>query len=406
MDKEDLENFYKVIEGIEKVFRLNTNLAKLITENIKSVLSKLVERMGSNSKIKIMNFCGTHEWTVTHFGLRSLVPQNIELIAGPGCPVCVTPSHYIEEAIRLALDGVIVYTYGDTYRLKTINQVRGINSLSDAKALGAVVKVVTGFAEAIVDSKKHRKDSIFIGIGFETVAPGYAKAILFNAVPNNLKLLSLVKLTPPAMKYTLNIHKHELPVKGVIAPGHVSTIIGAKAWKSISEEFEIPIVISGFEPIDVMISILEILRQLSEGKHDTVIEYKRAVTWNGDEVAQKMIIEVFDIVDDVWRGIGFIPSSGLRLKSRYKLFDAFEEYGVKELTRNEWVYDLSPGCRCADIILGRALPIHCPLFMRSCTPSTPIGPCMVSIEGPCSIWAKHGGGWLVLEVTKELGLNL
>jgi hydrogenase expression/formation protein HypD len=405
LNREGLDYFYKVIEGVEKVFRSNTDLANIIVQNIERIVNRLVENLGQDLKIKIMNFCGTHEWTVTHFGLRSLVPQNIELIAGPGCPVCVTPSYYIEEVLRLALDGVVVYTYGDTYRLRTIKPVKGVRSLSEARSLGADVKVVTGLVEAIADSKKHGKDSIFIGIGFETIASGYAKAILSNAIPNNLKLMSLVKLTPPAMRYTLDIHRQELPVKGVIAPGHVSTIVGAKAWQQISEEFKIPIVISGFEPIDVMISILKILKQLSEGIYGTVIEYKRAVTWNGDEVAQKMINEIFDVVDDAWRGIGFIPKSGLRLKQKFKSSDAFEEFKIKELEKSDWIYDLSPGCRCADIILGKALPTNCPLFMKVCTPSTPVGPCMVSIEGTCSIWAKHGGK-IAIEIAKDLSINI
>jgi hydrogenase expression/formation protein HypD len=400
----ELEHFYRVVEGVEKIFRLNNELARIIVQNIEKVMGKLIEKYGNDLKIKIMNFCGTHEWTVTHFGLRSLVPKNIELIAGPGCPVCVTPSHYIEEVLRLALDGVVVYTYGDTYRLRTVKPVKEVRSLSEARSLGALVKVVTSLAEAIEDSKKHGKDSIFIGIGFETVASGYAKAILSKAIPGNLKLLSLVKLTPPAMKYTLDIHRQELPVKGVIAPGHVSTIIGAKAWQKVSEEFKIPIVVSGFEPIDVMFSILEILKQLSEDRYRVVNEYKRAVTWSGDEVAQRMINEVFDVVDDAWRGIGFIPESGLRLKSRFRIFDAFEEFKIRELGKNEWVYDLSPGCRCADIILGKALPTNCPLFMKVCTLSTPVGPCMVSVEGTCSIWAKHGG-MIAIEIAKDLGID-
>lgn len=393
---------HKVMENVEKVFRSNTSLAKVIIEKICDLVSRVTKEYGED-EIKIMNFCGTHEWTVTHYGIRSLIPQNLKLIAGPGCPVCVTPSHYIEESIRLALDGIMVYTYGDTYRLRTVKSVRGVRSLSEVRAYGGIVKVVSSLTEAISDAKIHGKDSLFIGIGFETVASGYARAIINNVIPKNLKILSIVKLTPPAMRYTLEVHKNELPVKGVIAPGHVSTIIGAKAWDSIAREFKVPIVVSGFEPIDVLLSILEILRQLVNERAETIIEYKRAVTWNGDEVAQKMISEVFGVVDDAWRGIGFIPASGLRLKSKYKVYDAFTEYGVKELTTSNWFYDISPGCRCADIILGKALPTQCPLFMKTCTPITPVGPCMVSMEGTCSIWAKYGGT-IVTDLTRELNI--
>lgn len=395
--------FSRAIESIEKVFRSNTTLAQIIINKMKELIDELRKKFGEDYKVKIMNFCGTHEWTVTHYGIRSLVSPSIELVAGPGCPVCVTPSYFIEEAIRLALDGITVYTYGDTYRLRTVKPVKDVRSLSEAKAHGASVKMVTSFAEAIADAKLHNNEAIFIGIGFETVAPGYAKAILSGIVPPNLKLLSIVKLTPPAMIYTLEVHRNESPIKGVIAPGHVSTIIGAKAWRKASEDFGIPVVISGFEPIDVLLSILEIVRQLISGKVATVIEYTRAVTWEGDTVAQKMVKEVFDVVDDAWRGIGFIPNSGLRLRGRYSRYDAFHEFGLKDLTSNTWSYDLSPGCRCADVILGKCTPAQCPLFMKVCTPSTPIGPCMVSIEGTCNIWAKFGGG-LVLEIVRELNL--
>lgn len=397
------QNLRKAVDGIETVFRSNIKLVKTLVNKIRALADEVVKKHGTDYKIKIMNFCGTHEWTTTHYGIRSIVPSSIELVAGPGCPVCVTPSYYIEEALKLALEGMVVYTYGDTYRLRTVKPVKGVRALSEARAYGALVKVVTSFAEAISDAKLHGKDSVFIGIGFETVAPGYARAILNGIVPRNLKLLSIAKLTPPAMTYTLEIHRHESPVKGVIAPGHVSTITGAKAWKRASEEFGVPVVISGFEPIDVLISVLEILRQLSKGVAQTVIEYTRAVTWDGDLIAQKMISDVFDVIDDAWRGIGFIPESGLRLKNKFKAYDAFHEFGVKDLSPGTWSYDLSPGCRCADIILGKALPTQCPLFMKVCTPSTPIGPCMVSIEGTCSIWAKFGSG-LVLEVVKELNL--
>ncbi|MEM1526840.1 MAG: hydrogenase formation protein HypD [Ignisphaera sp.] len=407
MDKEQVSHvvyLHRAIEGIENIFRLNRDLAKLIIDRISDYVNKLKQLHGSNTRIKIMNFCGTHEWTVTHFGIRSLVPSSIELIAGPGCPVCVTPSYYIEEVIRLALDKVVVYTYGDTYRLRAIHPVKDVRSLSEARAYGAEVKIVTGLAEAIADAKSHKKDSVFVGIGFETVASGYAKAILSNVISQNLKILSLVKLTPPAMVYTLEVHKKELPVNGVIAPGHVSTIIGAKAWKRVSNDYKVPVVVSGFEPIDVMLSLLEIVKQLTEGRSETVIEYKRAATWDGDLIAQRMIEEVFDVVDDAWRGIGIIPLSGLRLKNKYKIYDGFYEYSIKELNLSNWVYDLSPGCKCSDIVLGKAIPTKCPLFMKVCTPATPIGPCMVSIEGTCSIWAKYGGSGLASEIAKELNL--
>ncbi|MEM4554019.1 MAG: hydrogenase formation protein HypD [Ignisphaera sp.] len=408
MDREqDLTmNFLRAIKSIENIFRSNTVLARALIDKINIFARYLVERSDENTKIKIMNFCGTHEWTVTHFGIRSLVPKLIELVAGPGCPVCVTPSIYIEKAVELALDGVVVYTYGDTYRLRLLKPVKGASSLSEARALGASVKIVTSLVEAVIDSKTHGRDSLFIGIGFETVASGYAKLILNKVLPKNLKFMSLVKLTPPAMIYTIEVHREENPIKGIIAPGHVSTIVGGKAWRYVSDVLGVPVVVSGFEPIDVLASIAEILKQLTRGETRTVIEYTRAVTWEGDKVAQKMIADVYDIVDDVWRGIGIIPKSGLRLKDRFRVYDAFTEYGVEDTGSVVEEHDLVPGCRCGDIVLGRAVPTQCPLFMKSCTPSRPIGPCMVSIEGTCAIWARFGVGGIADDIAKDLGLYI
>lgn len=400
----------KVIEVariIEEVFRVNPNVAKLIVDKVNVLLGGLQKKYGEEFRFKIMNFCGTHEWTVTHFGIRSIVPKTIELVAGPGCPVCVTPSYYIEEAVKLSFEGIVVYTYGDTYRLNALKPINGARNLSEAKALGGLVKVVTNIIEAIKDAKESGKDSVFIGIGFETVAPGYANIIVEEIMPPNLKLMSLVKLTPPAMFYTIDILREkptEPPIMGVIAPGHVSTITGAKAWTPVAENYGIPVVISGFEPIDVLLSILEILKQLINNEAKVVIEYTRAVTWHGDLSAQSTIHKVFETVDDAWRGIGYLPKSGLRLREKFRMYDAFYQYGIEDLKPETWRKDLPPGCRCAEVTLGKATPTQCPLFMKVCTPSNPIGPCMVSIEGTCSIWAKHGAGGLAQEIAREAGL--
>lgn len=387
---------------LENLFREDAELAGRVLSLIRGLYSKL-----GRPRIKIMDFCGTHEWTITHYGIRGLLPEGIELVAGPGCPVCVTPSRYIEEAIRLALDGVIVYTYGDVYRLPSIRRVRGASSLAEARALGADVRIVTSLIEAMRDSQKHGRDSVFIGIGFETVAPGYAR-VLAKGLPGNLAFMSLVKLTPPAMLYSIDILREkptEPPVMGVIAPGHVSAITGAKAWAPVAENYGIPVVVAGFEPLDVLLAIMEILRQLVRGESGVRIEYRRVVSWNGDLEAQAMIHRVFETIDDPWRGIGFLPKSGLRLREEYRGMDAYSVYGVKEITPSEWVYDLPPGCRCAEVVLGKAKPTDCPLFMRACSPEKPYGPCMVSVEGTCSIWARLGGGGLASEIARELGLG-
>ncbi len=383
-----------------------SGLVAALARRVRRLFSELAAREGL-TKLKIMDFCGTHEWTVTHYGLRSLVPEGLELVAGPGCPVCVTPSRYVEEAIRLALDGVVVYTYGDTYRLPAVRPVRGVRSLAEARAAGGDVRLVYSLLEAARDAARHGRTSVFLGIGFETAAPGYARLLLGGKLPRNLLFMSLVKLTPPAMFYSLEVLREkptDAPVMGVIAPGHVSTIVGARAWVPVAEHFEIPVVVAGFEPADVMAAIALILERLLRGERGVVVEYARAVRWEGSPEAQRLMYKAFRVVDDAWRGIGFLPKSGLRLRDRLARYDAFAELGVREVTPSSWRADNPPGCRCAEVVLGKARPTDCPHFMRDCTPSRPYGPCMVSSEGTCAIWARFGGGGLASELARRLGL--
>lgn len=389
---------------VESDLRFNKELAAAVKKKLEDYWS-LYERSSGTSRVKVMDFCGTHEWTITYYGIRSIVPRGLELVAGPGCPVCVTPSYYIEELIKLAFSGVVVYAYGDVYKLRATKPVSGAYSLSDARSLGGDVRVVTDILSAARDAASHGKPSVFAGIGFETVAPGYAWAILKKHLPENLKLMSLVKLTPPGMFYALDVSREkptEPPIMGVIAPGHVSTITGAKAWTPVAESYGIPVVVSGFEPLDVLVSLLEILRQLVRGESKVVVEYRRSVTFHGDAVAQHAIARVFRVVDDAWRGIGYLPRSGLRLRENYKSYDAFYEYGIREVPPPGFSSDMPPGCRCAEVVLGKAYPTQCPLFLKACTPSRPIGPCMVSVEGTCAIWAKYGSRDLLLKLSSEI----
>lgn len=389
---------FDAFKDFENLLR-SKEVANLLINNIKKLCEKISE------DVRIMNFCGTHEWSVTNYGLRSLLPKKIEMIAGPGCPVCVTPSYYIEELIKLALDGVQIYTYGDVFRLPAVKPVSGARSLEDAKALGGEVKVVTGLVDAI-ELAKNCKDGIFAGIGFETVAPGYAHAILKDLVPENLKILSLLKLTPPAMHFTVEkLDKDETPLSGIIAPGHVSTIVGAKAWKKVAEDFKIPIVVAGFEPVDILIAIAKILQQKISGEAKVELEYTRAVSYEGDLRAQRLINSVFEVREDAWRGIGFIANSGLRINESYRRCDAFEHFKIQEVKRAEWSCDLNINCKCSDIVLGKAKPTDCKLFMKVCNPENPYGPCMVSVEGTCSIWARFGAEEFTEDMVDELKLR-
>jgi len=396
---------YDITKAIDRVFRGNADYARALVDIIRRDVSELVKVLGT--PIKIMNFCGTHEWTITYYGLRSLLPKDLELIAGPGCPVCVTPSTYVEELIKISLDGVRVYTFGDAFKLPAANPGSRPRSLAEARALGGDVKVVYSFIEAIKDAREYGRDSVFFGIGFETTAPSYAIPIKANYVPENLKLLSALRLTPPAMRYTVKLYRERglLPISGVIAPGHVSAVVGAAAWSFLPHEFNLPTVVAGFEPIDVLVAIAKILRMLKQGRPRVDVEYSRLIKWEGNVRARDAVSAVFNIVNSAWRGIGYIPKSGLVLKEEFSKYDATrefklrtpepEDYVLTTASTNPYYRDLPPACRCGEVVLGIAKPPECPLFMKSCTPEAPYGPCMVSSEGTCRIWAIYGGSELV-----------
>ncbi|MFN4133280.1 MAG: hydrogenase formation protein HypD [Candidatus Hadarchaeales archaeon] len=377
-----------------------------LIQSLKNIIWKYVEKIQEreDGPIKIMNFCGTHEWATVHHGIKGLIPPSIELVAGPGCPVCVTPGYYVEVLIKLALEGVRIYTYGDAFKLRTTGEKHPA-SLQEAKADGADISVVYSFLDAVKDARASGKESIFFGIGFETTAPSYAVALKEEVVPENLKLLSSVRLTPPAMKKTIKIHRERglLPLKGIIAPGHVSAVIGAKEWAFLPKEYSLPTVVAGFEPADVLMAIALILQMIKNEKPAVKVEYRRLVKWEGNEEALKAVEEIFDKVYAAWRGIGMIPRSGLKLREKFfERSDALKHYGFEDISPSSFVYtqaqdenvrkDLPPGCRCGEVVVGAAKPTDCPLFMKKCTPENPWGPCMVSSEGACAVWGREIGG--------------
>lgn len=355
-------------------------------ETVRAVAKKIhkifhrIERERDIGEVIIMNFCGTHEYTITYYGLRSLMPENLELIAGPGCPVCVTPAKVIDKAIEISkMDTVL--TYGDMYKVPGTRQ-----SLANARSYGAKVRIVYGFGDAIQIARRNPSENYaFLGVGFETTAPTVASYVVRRLVPKNLSILTSYRITVSVMEYILKTQRHRL--SGIIAPGHVSTIVGASAWRVVSDDYGVPIVVSGFEPLDVMLSIYEILKQVLSGEPKLVNQYSRVVKSEGNLVAKKYLDEAFDIVDGDWRGIGRIPNSAWRLRDEFQEYDADVKYGI-EIKDS---VDIKPGCKCAEITLGLAKPTDCPYYKKACTPEHPIGPCMVSSEGTCSIWYRFGG---------------
>jgi hydrogenase expression/formation protein HypD len=321
-----------------------------------------------------MNVCGSHEHTISFSGMRSVIPENLELIPGPGCPVCVCPESDIINAINLSnKDNVILVTYGDMLRVPSKN--------GSIRANGENFRMITSPFEAIHIAKSHPGTKIvFFSIGFETTTAPTA-AILEMGIPDNLYILSSHRLTPTIME-TL-VKDAEIGIDGFIAPGHVSAIVGSNAWNVFSEKYGIPTVVAGFEADNLLIGLLDILKQLKDGKVKTGNAYSNVVRPEGNVHAQKIMDKYFEVADVNWRGIGYIPVSGLELRDEYSSRDARKVFELQEVKESK-----IPGCMCSAIILGKAYPSACKLFKKVCTPKTPKGPCMVSIEGACNIWYK------------------
>jgi len=346
-------------------------LAKRVVEQIRKV--------APSYHVKICHVCGTHEWTISHYGLRALLPESVDVIAGPGCPVCIIPAAEIDEAIKLALEkNVTIATFGDLVRVPA-----SLMSLQDAKAQEGDIRVVYSVIDAVkIAEKEPNRDFVFFAVGFETTAPSTAVEVL-KKPPRNLSFLVSHRLIPPAMELLLGVG--DLHIDGFIAPGHVSTIIGMKPYELFPRAYRMPTVVAGFEPLDVLFAISMLLQQIKNNEAKLENEYTRVVAWNGNAKAQKLIAQVFDVVDGNWRGLGRLPASALALKKEYSEYDARSKYNV----RVSGARDLLPGCLCHLVMIGKIKPPECSLYMKQCTPQTPKGACMVSMEGTCRIWARH-----------------
>lgn len=347
-----------------------------VVQNITTIMEKL-----GKDKLKVMHVCGTHEHTVTYYGLRTLLPDHIKLIAGPGCPVCVTPAKEVDEAIYLAKSKATLLTYGDMYQTPGSR-----TSLAKARSEGAQVKIVYGFKDALELALENKaKEFVFFAVGFETTAPTVAAHVSNNNIPNNLSLLLSYRITIPIVRYILENMEYDLD--GILAPGHVATITGSNAWKFISKKHDLPAAVAGFEPLDVLLAIYKIVQTYEAQEPQTFNEYDRVVTPQGNVTAKKFISKAFARKDGYWRGIGRIPKSIWRLRKKFAELDARKRYQINI----EEPIEVRPGCKCAEVTMGQAKPTDCSLFKEKCTPQHPYGPCMVSNEGTCRIWAKYGG---------------
>jgi hydrogenase expression/formation protein HypD len=346
---------------------------------MKNLSREIIKRIENISQpVKIMHVCGSHEHTIMQHGIRSLLPEEVEVVAGPGCPVCCVPSREVDECLELARKGVIIATFGDMLRVPGSQE-----SLADAKADGADVRVVYGISNAVEIAQKSDKEVVFMAAGFETTAPTSA-AELVAGPPENFSILSCHRLIPPALKFL--IESGEVNLNALIEPGHVSTIIGTKPYQIFSEKYGIPQVVAGFNPLDVLMSVYMILKQIKEEKAFVQNEYERAVREDGNLKAQQLLDEVFYIKTREWRGFPDIPDSVLEVKDEFSDYNAREKFDLDIQTRPE----MASGCICGQILRGVARPEDCHLFKEECSPTKPIGACMVSKEGTCNIAYRYG----------------
>lgn len=332
---------------------------------------------------KLMEVCGTHTMSIARAGIKSLLPEGVELLSGPGCPVCVTPAAAIDAVLALASEpGVIVASYGDMLR---VPGSRPGDSLARRRALGAQVELVYSPVDAVeIARQNQKKEVVFLGVGFETTAPGTAAAVLTAREQGvtNFSVWSMLKTVEPALRALLR--QEDFAVQGFLCPGHVATIIGAEAFRFLPEEYGIPAVVGGFEPEEILHALYLLLCQLAEGKPRLENAYPRAVSAAGNRLAQRVMADCFEPRRDLWRGLGEIEASGLGWRGELAAFDAEKKFDLAvENTEGP------PGCRCGDVICGRCWPADCPLFGRRCTPEDPVGPCMVSSEGACAAAYKY-----------------
>jgi hydrogenase expression/formation protein HypD len=349
----------------------------------KKVFEKVIEKLKDmDLNIRIMHVCGTHQDTLVRFGLEEMLKNvGVEVRQGPGCPVCVTPPREIEELLLLSQTGKTIAIFGDLLHVPGEK-----HSLADIKTKGGDVKIVYGIGDAVEIAKKSKKDVIFAAIGFETTMPCTAST-LFDEPPENFFILNCHRLVPPALKALIELG--EIKIHGLIEPGHVSTIIGSKPYEFLSEKYKVPQVIAGFEPLDLMMGIYMLARQIKNKEAKVEIGYKRVVKKEGNQKAQKIMKTVFDSCDIEWRGFSKIPKSGTKPKRKYEQYDARKVF-CDELKMLEGKEFKEPkGCKCGEVLRGVIYPTDCSLFGKVCTPDKPIGPCMVSREGCCNILYRY-----------------
>lgn len=354
----------------------NVRLIRRAAEEIKNLMPA--------GEIRIMEVCGTHTQNFFRFGLDELLPPDLKLISGPGCPVCVSAQNYIDQAIRYSrLENTIIATFGDMLRVPGT-----VSSLEQERARGSDVRMVYSPLDALEFARRNKKMKIiFLAVGFETTAPTVALSIMQAEKEklNNLFFFSSLKLIPAAIRHLLKGER--LNLSGFLCPGHVSAIIGSGAYGFIPAKFKIGCCVTGFEPLDILEGIYLLLKQIVRKKPFVANQYMRVVRKQGNPVAEKIIARVFHPAQAEWRGLGLIPASGLKIRDRFSKFDAEivlpVKSGIKSINKKLNL------CRCGEVLKGLISPVECKLFGKSCDPQHPLGPCMISLEGSCNAYYKY-----------------
>lgn len=342
------------------------------------LLEKIADYSKKTGSIRLMEVCGTHTMSIARSGIKSILPKNIQLLSGPGCPVCVTPANIIDMILSLSeRKEILITSYGDLLRVP--GSVQG-DSLLKRRAEGGNIESVYSPVDALQLAENHpEKEVIFLGVGFETTAPGTAACILEAAARRlmNFSVLCLLKQTEPALRSL--IEAPDFAVDGFLCPGHVAAIIGADRFSFLPDDYQLPGVVAGFEAADLLYSILELTRMLAEKHPALKNEYTRLVRPEGNPAALSLMKKVFCPASSHWRGLGHINGSGYAIREEYAPWDAMKKFSLKPPEASE-----IPGCQCAQVIRGVTRPANCPLFRKVCSPSNPVGPCMVSGEGACA----------------------
>ncbi len=348
-------------------------------EHIDKLLKQIIVKSGSN-RYRIMEICGTHTVSISRTGLRSILPKNIELISGPGCPVCVTSQGEIDLIFDLISKGLSIITFGDLLRIPSSKR----ENLLNARSEGADINIIYSPLDAIKIAKNNiNKEYVFVAVGFETTAPIIAALIKEIAVSDidNLSVLSLCKTMPEAIKFILS--DEDLLIDGFLAPGHVTLVTGTSLYNDIIES-DRAVVVAGFEPIEILRAIDSIIDQINSKEYVIDNKYKHVVSGKRNDIAIKMIDDVFEQSVSVWRGIGSLESSGLKIRDIYGNYNALEKYSLSYNEKEE-----IKGCKCGAVLTGKISPLKCPLFGNICTVDNPIGPCMVSSEGTCFAYYQY-----------------